>query len=164
MGRAGRPDSLGRHRSRSPARRKEKHGGRAERARPGDRHELHARGQAGERHAFVWWKGKRASLGNLRGHNQSEPDALNNLGEILAETYGSRPRRAFLRRRGKLTSIAGIGTNAQRMSVLDLNNRAQVVGMSGPASGGDRPFRWQKGKVTPVIMLRRTFDGSLTAR
>lgn len=131
-----------------------------------------------DEHAFVWQQGKLTDLGTLGGKS-SEAVAINERGQVIGwskarikvrsdsgevcsgpdTTVCVTPRHAFLWQKGKMSDLGTLPFHTIGSWAVAINGRAQIVGVSSWASGGngydERPFRWQNGKMVDLGTLQK---------
>jgi probable HAF family extracellular repeat protein len=98
---------------------------------------------ANERHAALWQDGTIIDLGVLPGDISSEAVAINDRSEIIGRSYSGAQWRAVIWDKGTLSELPGI--SGQSTAASDINNRGQVVGVSGSL-----PVMWENG--IPVLL------------
>lgn len=100
----------------------------------------------GETHAFLWEDGRMRDLGTLAGRTGSEAVALNNQGQVVANSFNYQPGedqqsvRAFVWQNGKATDLGTLGGSAS--AAIAINDRGQIVGWSTTRAGQKHAVLW----------------------
>ena len=103
----------------------------------------------GDRHAFLWQDGRMRDLGTLPGRTESEAVALNNHGQLAANSFNSYYRhelvdegsfRAFVWQNGKATDLGTLG--GQQSAAIDINDHGQIVGWATTNTGRKHAVLW----------------------
>jgi probable HAF family extracellular repeat protein len=113
-------------------------------------------GRFSARHAVIWDHGTVTDIGNLGGTSWHTPMAISKKGDIVGfsnppgDAGGAFIAHAFLWT--KQQGIQDLGTLPGDFTsqALSINSRGQVVGFSTSATGVNRAFLWQKGKLTKL--------------
>ncbi|GAA3351553.1 hypothetical protein GCM10020358_81650 [Amorphoplanes nipponensis] len=109
-----------------------------------DRGQIIGRNAMGGTGATMWFRGRVYDLGAPPGLDDWRPIAINERGWI-AGNGGSITERAYLWRAGAFRDLGTLG--GPTASVVDINDRGQVLGLSETAAGGLHPFLWQGGAM-----------------
>jgi probable HAF family extracellular repeat protein len=108
-----------------------------------------------EIHALLWENDAIVDLGTLPGDSNSEALGINNSGQIVGTSYidGFRQMgRPFLWDKGTMSELPGL--DGEKAEALDINDRGQVVGYSGPL-----PVMWENGTRIPLETLAPLTSG-----
>ncbi|MFG1604792.1 hypothetical protein [Actinoplanes sp. NPDC049265] len=100
--------------------------------------------QMGGSGATMWYRGRVYDLGAPPGLDDWRPIAINERGWIVGNG-GSMTGRAFLRRSGRFLDLGTLG--GPNASVVDINDRGEILGLSETAAGGVHPFLWRGGRM-----------------
>jgi probable HAF family extracellular repeat protein len=108
--------------------------------------------------ALLWEAGRTHDLGTLAGDDFSVACAINELGQVVVNSWREDPRpgeadtvRAFAWWRGQTTALGALG--GIESEALAVNDRGQVVGRSETSSGAWHGFVWQQGTMIDLGTL-----------
>jgi probable HAF family extracellular repeat protein len=98
-------------------------------------------------HGFLWQNGKMTDLGTLGGWQGSEPNAINESGQVVGRaattaknTIGWLIWHAFLWQNGKMTDLGTLGgANSEAVAI---NERGQIVGWAQATNGMRHAVLW----------------------
>lgn len=107
--------------------------------------------------AFLWQKGKRISLGRLRGDTWSAAVAINERGQVVGWSGGrARGSRAFLWEHGRMRPLASLPGASDHKAVA-INDRGQVAGWGWAYEGSPLPSSqavlWERGAARLLAPL-----------
>jgi probable HAF family extracellular repeat protein len=105
---------------------------------------------SGERHAFLWQNGEMRDLGTLGGRS-SGAQGINEVGQVVGYSLRSIPDEyedydlyhALLWKKGEMRDL-GTLPGGRHSGAQGINNRGQVVGVSGTASGDAHAVMWSR--------------------
>ena len=122
--------------------------------------QINARGQVAGRSSaygadyrgFLWFNGTMTDLGSLDGPmGYSEAYGINAAGHVVGRSYGATGDHAFLWDAGTMTDLGTLGGYS---SVgVGINDRGQVIGWSGTATGYTHAFLWDAGGLADLGTL-----------
>jgi probable HAF family extracellular repeat protein len=102
-------------------------------------------------HAFLWQNGKMRDLGTLPGDDRSIAYGINDRGRVVGYSLRSIPDEyedydlyhALLWKKGEMRDL-GTLPGGRHSGAQGINNRGQVVGVSGTASGDAHAVMWSR--------------------
>ncbi|UCC31335.1 MAG: DUF3466 family protein [Phycisphaerales bacterium] len=110
----------------------------------------------GMRHGFLWDNGAMIDLGTLLGDEPSECWDINNLGQVVCNSYRSYSSTAFLWENGNTIDLGKLA-GATDTSAVAINDAQQIVGRSHVGFDEDHAFLWEDGLTRDL-----TLDGFAT--
>jgi probable HAF family extracellular repeat protein len=116
-----------------------------------DRGQVIGLNQAGGSGATMWYRGEIHDLGAPPGLEDWRPVAINDGGWIVGSASVDFDERAYLWRSGSFVDLGTLGGSSA--FPVDVNNRGQVLGVSGTAepSGAGHGFLWQNGTMIDLF-------------
>jgi probable HAF family extracellular repeat protein len=98
-------------------------------------------------HAVLWDHGVIQTLPELPGDTRSAALSINERGQAVGYSRVNGNRRAALWERGKVSQLPPLPGGGLFDEGMDINERDQIVGWSGPASGLEHIALWDRGGV-----------------
>ena len=106
----------------------------------------------GEKHAFLWKRGRMRDLGTLPGGKYSAAYGLNKAGDIVGvSAFDALNNHAVLWRRGKIFDL-GVMSDGSGSFARAINDRGQIVGF-GRVGDDTHAFLYENGKMNDLGTL-----------